>query len=155
MLRPLIGGSLAILLFWVWLDRLCATDESGPAAARFDLWPVAVVVVITSRLFFLGFAGVINEQLLLPLTLLFAAPTVTLVTAAMWLTAGRIASLGLRTLVLAGCGLAGWLTQQSFALDFGGEPGLDVYLRNSCLIGFALLVWLVVSAAAPGTRRTA
>jgi len=155
LLQPLITGNLTILLFWVWLDRLWAASGSAVWAARFGLWLVAVLVAFASSVLSLMLSGVLTEPDIVPLTLCFALPTVTLVTAASWLAVQRIPSLALRTLILTGFILASAHAQRSQRLDLDGEPGLGFFARNSCLIGLAVLVWLVAWAAAPYPQRTA
>lgn len=154
-LQPLIGGNLAILLFWVWLDALRTSDTPDFKAARFNLWLVAAFVVFLSRILCLGLAGVSDDRMILPLTLFLALPTVTLVTVALWLAARRISSLALRTVILAGVAAAGSYAQQALSFATSSEPELGIFTRNSCLIGLALIVWLLVWAAAPETQRTA
>jgi hypothetical protein len=152
LLQTLITGNLAVFLSWVWFDLRASARNEEDGAARLVLGHVAMAVAAVCTVTGVTWAGLLIHELLFPLALAVAAPTLAIIVSLLWFTARGVQSPGLRALLLAGVVMASNLVHQG--PSGGEEPGIHIFTANSYLIGLAVALWLATWAAPRPCPRT-
>jgi hypothetical protein len=152
MSQLLLTGNLALGLLWIWLDVLAWRRGIHHSESRGDLLVVMCFVVAGVVSFGLLLAGATSGDDFFVMILLGALPTLAVMLPLLWMTARRIESLWLETLIPAGFGAASAFAQGCVD-DSPARGGEGMLVANSYLIGAAIAVWLIAWAASPSPRR--
>lgn len=152
MLQPLVTGNLAVFLSWVWLDLRAPRRDEKDADARFGL--LLVTAAVAGVMTLMGAAGtpLLLSEAFLPFALCVVVPMLVTVVPLLWFAARRMERSWSRALLLAGVVVAGAMVQRGHTA--GNDAELRVFTANSCLIGLAVVVWLLTWAATSEPRRT-
>lgn len=152
-LQALVTSNLAVFLTWVWLDLRARDRGELDGQTRFGLWLLAAYVAGVSSLTLAVTADAIEKQVFLPFMLFVVGPVLAVAVPLLWLAARRSVSYRQRAALLGGVVAAGALTQ--WLQGVGDDPEIQMCVLNSCLIGLAVVVWLLSWASTPELRRTA
>lgn len=154
-LQPLVSGNLAICLLWVWLDRFAIRFCGRNSETRDYFFVVMLFVVFASTIFCLGTAGVRGDSQVVAIAVFISLLVLAVAVPLLWLAVGRMVSLRLRTLALAGFVVASGGAQERAAALMNAGDDMSLFVMNSYLIGLAITIWLLSWTASPQAGGTA
>jgi len=154
-LQPLVTGNLAVCLLWIWLDRAALHHCCQNSEARGSLFFMMLFVIVASTVFCLCTAGTKVDDVAVAIAVFISLPVLVVAVPLLWLAVGRMASLRLRALVLAGFAAASAFVQECATVAPGAGDETNIFVVNSYLIGLAVALWLLSWTTKSCTGRAA
>jgi len=133
-------------------------DRSGDTFRRhcpvFLAGVISLVVVFVSTILRCYIVRIQGDGEVIAVATFISLPILAVTVPLLWLALARMATLRLRALVLAGFVFASSFAQERVTVSMARGDEMSLFAVNSCLIGLAVVIWLLSWIAKPSVART-